>query len=142
MGGVSAGAASVTLQLVAYGGRNDGLFHGVAAESPAFAPMRTVTESQYQYDELVNRTGCSAEKTGKEDTFACLQNLDAIVLDKYNIRTNFPGAKQLPLFAYNPTLDYDFLPDYTINLFDAGRFVKVPAIYGYVTPAIVEPITF
>lgn len=142
MGGASAGAASVTLQLVAYGGRNDGLFHGVAAESPAFPPTRTVAESQYQYDELVSRTGCNAEETGNEDTFTCLQNLDAVILDKYNIRTNFPGTSQPPLFAYNPTLDDDFLPDYTINLFNSSRFVKVPAIYGYVHTNPSLPFSF
>lgn len=130
IGGASAGAASVTLQLVAYGGRDDGLFHGTAAESQSFAALRTVSESQYQYDELVNRTGCLPQHTGKNDTLSCLRGLDMKELDKANYRTKFPGAKILPLFAYNPTLDYDFIQDYTYNLFKTGRFVRVPGIYG------------
>lgn len=130
IGGASAGAASVTLQLAAYGGRDDGLFHGTAAESQSFAALRTVSESQYQYDELVDRTECSSQHTGKNDTLSCLRGLDIKVLQKANIKTKFPGAKILPLFAYNPTLDYDFIQDYTFNLFESGRFVRVPAIYG------------
>lgn len=130
IGGASAGAASVTLQLVAYGGRDDGLFHATAAESQSFAALRTVSESQYQYDELVARTQCSPEHTGKNNTLACLRGLSIEALDKANINTNFPGGKLLPLFAYNPTLDYDFIEDYTFTLFESGRFVRVPAIYG------------
>lgn len=133
MGGVSAGAASVTLQSIAYGGRNDGLFHATAAESQSFAALRTVSESQYQYDQLLDRTGCNARKTGNSDTLACLRGLKIATLNKYNIKTQFPGTTALPLFAYNPTLDYDFIQDYPVRMFESGRFVKVPAIYGYVT---------
>lgn len=132
VGGASAGAASVTLQSVAYGGRNDGLFHAIAAESQSFAALRTVSESQYQYDQLVDRTGCSAAKTGSSNTLACLRALKIETLDKHNIKTQFPGTNELPLFAYNPTLDLDFIQDYPLNLFESGRFIKVPAIYGYV----------
>lgn len=131
LGGASAGAASVTLQSIAYGGRNDGLFHAIAAESQSFAALRTVSESQYQYDQLVDRTGCRAEKTGNSNTLACLRGLKIGTLDKYNIKTQFPGASELPLFAYNPTLDFDFIQDYPLNLFESGHFIKVPAIYGY-----------
>lgn len=131
LGGASAGAASVTLQSIAYGGRNDGLFHAIAAESQSFAALRTVPESQYQYDQLVDRTGCSAEKTGNNNTFACLRALRIETLDKFNIKTQFPGTSALPLFAYNPTLDFDFIQDYPLNMFESGRFIKVPAIYGY-----------
>ena len=130
MGGASAGAASVTLQLAAYGGRNDGLFHGTISESQSFGALRTVPESQYQYDELVARTKCTAKDTGNHDTLSCLRRLDIKVLQKFNVKTKFPNAKKLPIFAYNPTLDYDFIKDYTIALFETGRFVRVPAIYG------------
>lgn len=130
MGGASAGAASVTLQLAAYGGRNDGLFHATAAESQSFGALRTVSESQYQYDELVTRTNCTFKDTGKKDTLSCLRALDIEVLQKFNIKTKFPNAKILPIFPYNPTLDYDFIQDYTLKLFEDGHFVFVPAIYG------------
>ncbi|KAL8714113.1 MAG: hypothetical protein Q9220_001841 [cf. Caloplaca sp. 1 TL-2023] len=131
LGGSSAGAASITLQLIAYGARNDSdsLFHAVAAESQSFGALRTVPESQYQYDELVARIGCSLAR----DTLSCLRKLSTAALQGQNIGTPFPNTTQLPLFAYNPTLDFDFVPDYTLSCFAAGKFLKVPAIYGDAT---------
>lgn len=133
MGGASAGAGSVTLQLAAYSGRNDGLFHATAAESQSFGAVRTVAGSQYQYDGLLNRTQCTKEDTGDDDTLACLRRLSITELQKQNIGMIFPGATRKPLFSYNPTLDHDFIQDYTLALFGSGRFVKVPAIYGDVS---------
>ena len=130
LGGSSAGAASVTLQLTAYGGKDEGLFHAIAAESQSFGALRTVPESQYQYDDFVARTNCTEKEIGKKDTLTCLRALPIGTLQKYNINTQFPDTAIKPLFPYNPTLDYDFIPDYTINSFDSGAFVHVPAIYG------------
>ena len=126
IGGASAGGASVTLQLSAYGGRDDGLFHASAASSQSFAAIRNITESQYQYDALVQRTGCAKEK----DTLACLRGLNSTFLQEKNTNEPFPGAPGKSLFPYGPTLDYDFIIDSTYTLFDQGKFVKVPAIYG------------
>ena len=130
LGGASAGAASVTLQLAAYGGRDDKLFHQTIAESQSFGAIRTVAESQYQYDELVERVGCSKNQTGGADTLACLRKVPIATLQYENINTPFPGQKRNPLFPYNPTLDHDFLTEVTIALFEQGKFVNVPAIYG------------
>ncbi|KAL9008748.1 MAG: hypothetical protein Q9173_006157, partial [Seirophora scorigena] len=129
LGGSSAGAASITLQLAAYGGRDESLFHATAAESQSFAAIRTVEESQYQYDELVARTNCDRSS----DTLDCLRRLSSDALQAQNIGTPFPNTSGDPLFAYNPTLDHDFIPDFTLALFAAGRFLKLPAIYGDVT---------
>lgn len=133
MGGASAGAGSVALQVGAYGGRDDNLFHATAAESQSFGAVRTVSGSQYQYDELVNRTKCAERDTGYNDTLACLRGLSSQDLQKQNIGTPFPGADQNPLFSYNPVVDNDFLQDLTLALFEDGRFHNVPAIYGDVT---------
>ena len=133
LGGESAGAGSVTLQLAAYGGQDDGLFHATVAESQSFGALRSVAESQYQYDELINRTHCTPQETGNNDTLACLRSLNETSFQTYNTATRFPNTSADPLFAYNPTLDNDFLPDYTLNLFASGRFLKLPAIYGDVS---------
>lgn len=133
LGGSSAGAASVTLQLVAYGGKNESLFHATAAESQSFGALRTVEESQYQYNELVSRTKCDSARAKHDDTLSCLRKLSSDTLQAQNIGTPFTNTTGNPLFAYNPTLDYDFVPDHTLNLFASGRFLKLPAIYGDVT---------
>ena len=126
IGGNSAGAASVTLQLTAFNGRNDGLFHASAAESQSFAAVRTVGESQYQYDNLVIRTNCASAA----DTLACLRSLTATELQLQNFNTPFPGAQNPPLYMYGPVLDGDFITDYTYAAYTKGNFVKLPAIYG------------
>ena len=130
IGGASAGGASVDLQLSAYGGRDDGLFHAAAAESQSFGAQLTVEESQYQYDALVNRVGCK----NTPDTLACLRSLDTIVIVENNSIEPTPGgAGGDPNYMYSNTIDGDFTPDYTYNLFAEGKFVKVPVIFGCVS---------
>ena len=129
LGGDSAGAGSVTLQLAAYNGRDDNLFHAIMAESQSFGALRTVDESQYQYDDLVSRTNCQSSN----DTLQCLRTLDITTLQTQNILTRFPDTNANPLFAYNPALDHDFIADYTFNLYTSGRFVKLPSVYGDVS---------
>ncbi|KAH8752354.1 Alpha/Beta hydrolase protein [Hyaloscypha sp. PMI_1271] len=117
IGGDSAGGASVDLQLSAYGGRDDGLFHAAAAESQSFGALLTVNEAQYQYDGLVQRVGCGNDT----DTLQCLQNI--------NIPTP-GGAGGNPIFMWSPVIDETFIVDYTYNLYSQGKFVKVPSIFG------------
>ena len=127
IGGASAGGASVDLQLAAYGGRDDGLFHASAAESQSFGAQLTISESQYQYDGLVSRTGCSSAK----DTLACLRALDINVLAANNINMPTPGGGGGdPVYMYSNVIDGTFTPDYTYKLFAEGKFVKVPMIFG------------
>lgn len=130
IGGDSAGAASVTLHLTAYGGRDDGLFHAAAAESQSFGPQFTVAESQYQYDSLIERVGCSSAN----DTLACLRALpaSAITLENWNILTP-GGGPQPPLFMYSNVIDKTFTVDYTYKLYTEGKFLKVPVIFGDAT---------
>jgi carboxylesterase type B len=128
VGGASAGAGSVTLQLTAYGGRNDGLFHAATAESPAMPPLRTPDESQWQYDALLKKANCKDMK--------CLRTMDAVQFQKAVQALNtvpYPGANKPPIFPWNPTLDGDFIKDYTYNEFKNNHFVKVPTIFGDTT---------
>ncbi|TFK49455.1 alpha/beta-hydrolase [Heliocybe sulcata] len=126
MGGDSAGAASITYHLTAYGGRDDGLFHAVAAESQTFSTLLTPELSQYQYNNLVLRAGCA----GAPSSLACLRNLSTAELQSININTASPGAQYAPLYMYGPTLDDALVPDFTYRLFAEGKFIRVPAIFG------------
>lgn len=116
----------MTLQLSAYGGRNDGLFVAAAAESQSFGPVFQVSESQFAYDRLVSRTGCK----GYSNTLSCLRGLSINALQSQNIVSPLPGAPRNPLYLYNPTIDGDFVQDITYKLFEEGRFIKVPVIFG------------
>ncbi|KAJ5121216.1 CAZyme family CE10 [Penicillium bovifimosum] len=125
IGGDSAGAASITLMLSAYGGRDEGLFVAAAAESQSFGTMLNVTESQFAYDALVSATAC-----GGNNTLACLRNLDVNALQRKNVNRPYPGGKGKPLYLYGPTIDEDLVPDHTLALFHEGKFIKVPVIFG------------
>ncbi|KAJ5355803.1 Carboxylesterase type B [Penicillium concentricum] len=126
IGGDSAGAASITLMLSAYGGRDDGLFVAAAAESQSFGHMLNISESQFAYDALATATACDSS----QNTLACLRNLDVNALQQKNVNRPYPGAKGKPLFQYGPTIDEDLVADYTYRLFHEGKFIKVPVIFG------------
>ncbi|KAG0649471.1 Pseudocholinesterase [Hyphodiscus hymeniophilus] len=119
IGGCSAGGASVTLHLSAYGGRNDGLFIRAAAESQSFGTQYTVAEAQYQYDGLVARVGCNTS----HDTLQCLRDIDTAVIaqDKANMLTP-GGGGGVPVFAYSDVIDGTLIQDYTAVTNDGTVF--------------------
>jgi carboxylesterase type B len=130
LGGASAGAASVNLHLVAYGGRDDGLFHAAAGESNSFGAQLTVEESQYQYDALVKRVNCDTAA----DTLKCLRGVDVKTIAEQNSMQPTPGgANGNPVFMYSNVIDGNFTTDYTYNAINQGKFIKVPTIFGGVT---------
>ena len=126
IGGDSAGAASVTLLLTAYSGKDMGLFHASAAESQSLATVLTVNESQYQYNNFVIRTECASTS----DTLACLRNKTAVELQTQNFNNPYPGAQMPPLYMWDPVIDNDLVQDYTYRAFNSGSFIRVPAIFG------------
>lgn len=127
IGGSSAGAASVDLHLTAYGGRDDHLFHAAAAESQSFGVQFTIEGSQYQYDALSARTGCSSSN----NTLECLRGLSAAELQAVNINIPTPGGGgDPPIYMYSNVVDGDFTQDFTYNLYEQGKFIKVPVIFG------------
>lgn len=126
--GASAGAGSVALHLVAYGGRNDALFTAAIAESIFFPAQPFVPQLEYQFDRLTNATGCATAV----DQLACLRNLDTATLQAQNIPSPFPGrtTAPVPLFYWTPCIDGDFLQDLPYNLFAQQKFVRVPLMFG------------
>lgn len=114
------------MHLTAFGGTPTDLFHGVIAESQSFPPTLNVSEAQFMYDALVERVGCA----NSTDSLACLRALDINTLQDNNIAIPLPGRSSPPLFLYNAIVDGDFLPDLPFKLFDEGKFVKVPSVFG------------
>lgn len=128
IGGDSAGAASVALQLSAYGGRNDNLFHAAAAESVSFATVLTTAESQYQYDNFTRAVGC--DNSDPSTSLACLRSKSAAELAAQNFNIPYSGQTEPPLYMFNPTLDGDIITDLTYTAFEQGKFIDVPVIIG------------
>lgn len=124
--GPSAGAGSVALLLIAYGGRNDGLFHGGIGSSPFFPTQPKVEDLEWQFDRFSIAAGCG----NAADQLRCLRSKDTGTLQTANHGTPYPGRSSLPLWYFTPTVDGDFLQDYPYRLFAQGKFIKVPTIWG------------
>ncbi|KAK4240662.1 Alpha/Beta hydrolase protein [Achaetomium macrosporum] len=128
--GASAGAGSVGMHLVAYGGRNDDLFVGAMTESIFFPAQPSAAELEYQFDRVASQTGC--DRVAPAQQMACLRSKDAAVLQAANYAQPFPGRSEppLPLFYWTPCVDGDLLPDLPYRLFERGQFISVPMVLG------------
>jgi carboxylesterase type B len=115
--GESAGAQSVAYQLLAYGGRDDGLFRGAIMESggPTGAQVETLSWYNVAVENLTRSVGC----WGVSDQLGCLRALDQATL--------FVAQQTV---VWNPLLDGDFLTGYPSQLAAQGQYVKVPIITG------------
>ncbi|TVY92061.1 Lipase [Lachnellula willkommii] len=131
--GESAGAESVGSQLLAYNGRDDGLFHGAIAESggPAinFFPSQITagynsTAFQSNYDLLVSITPCS--NTTSTTSLSCLRSLPFSELNSALNHTASPSAP----YPFVPVIDNDFVFTYPSVQLAKGNFVHVPLLIG------------
>ncbi|PVH87433.1 triacylglycerol lipase [Cadophora sp. DSE1049] len=121
--GQSAGAGSVGAQLVAYNGRDDGLFRGAIAESGAplrFSKYPSADDFQPVYNSIVDQTGCASSN----DTLRCLRGLTYAKLNSVLNSTTITAA------SWGPVIDGDFFQDRAGAQLQDGRFVKVPLIIG------------
>lgn len=126
--GPSAGGGSVSHQLVAYGGRDEGLFVGASPESPFWPTLRTISEQEFLFERFVEGTGCS----GAYNALTCLRGLPIETIQASNVVSPFPGGSSspLPLWSFLPVVDHDLIPDQLYKLFEQGRFVRVPTLVG------------
>ncbi|GJJ10746.1 hypothetical protein Clacol_004973 [Clathrus columnatus] len=124
--GDSAGAGSIALHLVAFGGAPTNLFAGVIGVSPFFPTQLLPSELEWQFDLFASRAGC----TGSGDLLTCLRQQDSTTLQNANQEMPYPGRTSNSLFPFTPTIDGDLFPDFPYRLFEEGKFVKVPSIFG------------
>lgn len=124
--GDSAGAGSIALHLVANGGAPTNLFAGVFGVSPFFPDQPRVNELEWQFKLFASNAGCGSSA----DPLNCLRHKDSTVLQLANQNMSYPGRKSNALWPYTPTVDGDLFPDSPYRLFEQGKFVKVPAVFG------------
>ncbi|KAL0780021.1 hypothetical protein CaCOL14_004505 [Colletotrichum acutatum] len=126
--GNSAGAGSVGAQLLAYNGRDDGLFRGAISQSGApagfspFSPFLDIAKWDEVYENITVGTGCNTT-----DTLDCLRNVPIEVLNAVVNSTATSGA------SYGLVFDGDFVADAPGAQLAKGNFVKVPYIIGHNT---------
>ena len=121
------------LHLVAYGGRNDSLFHGGIGESLFFPDQPTVGELEYQFDRVMQQSGCASVPENQQ--MSCLRSKNDTALQALNNGQAFPGrtASPPPLFYWTPCIDGDLFPDLPYTLFQTGKFVHAPVLFGTAT---------
>ncbi|KAF2036738.1 alpha/beta-hydrolase [Setomelanomma holmii] len=109
--GVSAGGSSVALMMAANTGKK--LFAGGIMESGGWVTMRNAEQGQKQYDCLIQDKGCD----GASDSLACLRALNESAIRSTNC-------------WFNPNIDGELYTDALVNLFQQGKYAKVPTIMG------------
>ncbi|KAL5585704.1 hypothetical protein FOVSG1_013396 [Fusarium oxysporum f. sp. vasinfectum] len=116
--GESAGAFSVGSHLLAYGGRDDGLFGAAIAESGGPFPFGLAASNETQNEAVFNGVLSTVGCTDAADPLECIRNAPANLLNSVN----------QPATTF--TVDGDILPDTNMRLLDDGRFVRVPILTG------------
>ncbi|KAK8125311.1 triacylglycerol lipase-like protein [Apiospora kogelbergensis] len=126
--GGSAGAGSVALHLIANGGVDEHLFHGGIGESLFFPSQPYVSELEWQFSKVLNDTKCQDSASPMK----CLRGKDARELQAANFPSPFPGRTDvpLPLFYWTPCIDGQLLQDRPYKMFEDGKFIDVPIIFG------------
>lgn len=122
--GESAGASSVSRQLLAYGGRDDGLFRAAIQESGGFVnggKYLTPTEWDPYYDNITAAVNCG----NASDTLACLRR---VPIDTLSPVLNSSVTDAVPYWGAQ--IDGDFVQESGTVQLAKGSFVKVPLLHG------------
>ncbi|RLN92009.1 hypothetical protein BBJ28_00012755 [Nothophytophthora sp. Chile5] len=122
--GESAGAMSVGYQLIAYGGRDDGLFRAAIMESGAPAKIPSSYANATAWDVYYNNITAAANCSSASDTLDCLRQ---VPVDQLSSILNSSVASSA---SYRPIVDDDFLTDVGPALLSEGKFVHVPILHG------------
>lgn len=122
--GESAGGWSVGYQLLAYGGRDDGLFRGAIMQSgaPAHGPSSYTNASAWDvyYNNITSAANCSSAS----DTLACLREVPIGTLSSIFNSSVASSA------SFSPVIDGDYIQDTGAALLRDGKFVHVPILHG------------
>ncbi|KAL4150163.1 hypothetical protein PRNP1_009569 [Phytophthora ramorum] len=122
--GESAGGWSVGYQLLAYSGRDDGLFRGAIMQSgaPAHGPSSYTNGSEWDvyYNNITSAANCSSAA----DTLDCLRQ---VPIDTLSSIFNSSVASSA---SFSPVIDGDYIQDTGAALLSNNKFVHVPILHG------------
>lgn len=130
MGG-SSGADAIGLHLIAFGGRDDGLFRAAIMQSggAVTAFISKDLPSQASYDRLVSRTSCS----GALDSLDCLRHLPFEELEAAFDRQGENSSSEVDIDMAShsyPVIDGDLIQTFGSLSLKESKFVKVPILTG------------
>lgn len=120
--GESAGASSVAVQLLAYGGRDDGLFRAAIMQSGGpSGRYQTAAQAQSSYNNITAAANC----TNATDTLDCLRQVPVDVLSSI-----FNSTAIKSTFRSGAGIDGDFLRGQGYDEMRKGNFRQVPLLHG------------
>jgi carboxylesterase type B len=124
--GESAGAISVSLQMLGNGGDTESLFRAAFMQSGSPPPTGDITDGQPYYDLLVESTGC----LGSPDTLACLRAAPYEKLKAAMDSTPSVFSYRSVALAWFPRVDGAFLLDNPQKLVQQGKIARIPFVTG------------
>jgi hypothetical protein len=117
----SAGAVSIYSHMMAYGGRDDGLFRGAILQSGGAFPLTAPNTTAFQstFDSLITNTTCSSfADSSAADKLDCIRSLPLEVF-----RASVGSST-------GQSIDGDFARTSIQRALPAGKYVKVATIVG------------
>ncbi|KAG2523091.1 hypothetical protein JM18_005896 [Phytophthora kernoviae] len=123
--GESAGGRGVAYQLIAFGGRDDGLFRGAIMQSGS--PVKyvpTAYTNASAWDVYYNNITAAANCSSAADTLDCLRQ---VPVDTLSSILNSSVASSA---SWGPAVDDDYIQDTGPALLSEGKFVHVPVLQG------------
>jgi acetylcholinesterase len=133
--GQSAGSMSILAQMLAFGGRDEGLFRAGFMMSGYSQALLTADQAQTSYDQLVNFTNCStpmALSTYNGSSLECLRNVSFTTLGQaVGNLTGILSYAGLNL-TFGPRVEGPggFLQDTFRQGVAKGKYVRVPLVAG------------
>ncbi|KAK7910656.1 alpha/beta-hydrolase [Apiospora marii] len=123
LAGESAGAVSIYSHMMAYGGRDDGLFRGGIMESGGTFPLQlpNATTFQQTFDSLLTNTSCSTTLSANATAVEQLDCIRALPIDVFQASVGSNTGQ---------SIDGDFTRTSIQLALPAGKYLKVPAIVG------------
>ncbi|KAF4829897.1 Lipase 1 [Colletotrichum siamense] len=121
LAGESAGAVSIYSHMMAYGGRNDGLFRGAILQSGGAFPLTPPNTTAFQstFDSLVNGTNCSSAVNGSaSDKLDCIRKLP---VEEFRAKVGSSTGQ---------SVDGDFTRTSIQRALPAGQYIKIPTVVG------------
>ena len=137
--GQSCGANSVGFHMVAYGGRDDGLFSAGVMQSGNPEAWRALNGTEFYqplYDNLtsnVHPSSAYAASHNMSPTDTCSVAADSLGCLRTGpfeeLKAMFNGSRDISQ-KWFPVVDGDFLKEYPSRHLDRGAFVKIPILTG------------
>lgn len=124
--GGSAGGASVTLHMMAYGGQQQVPFRSAIADFPWWQSFKPESYQEEQYQNVLKQSNCSS--------LDCLRGLPTDKIKELceSTQAKFKDSNSTKYahgdFYYGPVVDGSFLRELPSEAFLSGRFARVPLL--------------